>query len=111
MRGQSGEPTGIQSPRCFRFGQEGVGSIFAGIVCLLVVHFLPGCGKVGPPIPPEDVGIAAKLEEKRLEEAQISEQPEGDQVPRRPDEKAGPEVMVPPEEDVILPPLRPIGGQ
>ncbi len=58
---------------------------------------LPGCGAIGPPIPPEEVGIAAKLlrEEKR---AAKEERKRKTQEPEK--------TM---EDEVTLPPLRPIG--
>ncbi|MDT3776883.1 hypothetical protein PJI16_04840 [Nitrospira sp. MA-1] len=40
--------------------------------CMLVLLFSPiGCGAVGPPIPPEKVGIEAKILEQQREQARI----------------------------------------
>lgn len=62
------------------------------ILCLLLG---PACGQVNSPIPPEDVGIEAKMrkQQKQLEE---QEKTSDDEVPIE-------------EESVELPPLRPIG--
>lgn len=62
------------------------------ILCLI---FASACGQVSSPIPPEDVGIEAKV---RKQQRQIEEQekPTEDQVPIE-------------EETVELPPLHPIG--
>jgi hypothetical protein len=56
-----------------------------------------GCGAVGPPIPPEDVGIEAKAREQRQEQARKEENTSEDQM------------TTPVEEAVELPPLYPIG--
>ena len=37
---------------------------------LVFVILLMGCGAVGPPIPPEDVGIEAKVRKQEKEKAQ-----------------------------------------
>jgi hypothetical protein len=67
------------------------------IIGALVLVGCGGCGAIGPPIPPEDVGIAAKLlrEEKRAaEEDRKRKTQEPEKIP---------------EDEVTLPPLRPIG--
>jgi hypothetical protein len=53
------------------------------------------CGQVSAPIPPEDVGIEAKVR-KQQKQIQEQEKPTDDEVPIE-------------EESVELPPLRPIG--
>lgn len=92
-----------------------------------------GCGKVGPPVPPEMVGLGAKIqrekdkeraraeEEKRRREieemvekeagpAKLPAAVELPQVPDMPEAAETPEVPESPEEqEVELPPLRPIG--
>lgn len=75
-----------------KFGSLGVGIIWIGLAAAVVLDLLGGCGKVGSPIPPEDIGIAAKLERERQEQAV----PDAAEVERER------------EDEVELPPLRPI---
>lgn len=67
-------------------------------VCLSLLCVLgTGCGMVGDPIPPEDIGIEAKVR------AQQAEQRRAAQEEKR---------IAPIEEsDMALPPLQPIGTQ
>ena len=59
----------------------------------VVLDWLGGCGKVGSPIAPEDIGIAAKVEqERRAASGEDREEAEREE-----------------KEEVELPPLRPIG--
>lgn len=63
------------------------------VVVALAVSVLAGCGNVGPPVPPEMVGIGAKIqrekdkekaraeEEKRRREREIEQQLEKEQGP------------------------------
>ncbi|MBI3603984.1 MAG: hypothetical protein HY205_06000 [Nitrospirae bacterium] len=37
----------------------------AFLIGALWLAILSGCGTVGPPIPPEDIGVAAKLEKEK----------------------------------------------
>lgn len=57
----------------------------------LLFLFAAGCGVVGSPIAPEDIGIEAKIRAQRQAEEQRA----------TPDEKP----------EVVLPPLRPVGNQ
>ncbi|UCE62728.1 MAG: hypothetical protein JSU59_07530 [Nitrospirota bacterium] len=68
---------------------------FRFIPVILCLALGPACGQVNAPIPPEDVGIEAKLrkQQKQMEEQEKSSD---DEVPIE-------------EESVELPPLRPIG--
>ena len=68
------------------------------IISFCVVSIFPvGCGAVGPPIPPEEVGIEAKI--MKQQRAKAKENDLG---------SAEPDVVI--EEDVIeLPALYPIG--
>ena len=67
---------------------------------MLIVSLLWGCGAVGKPIPPEDVGIEAKIQkqerEAKAEQEAQSAQPTDEPIP----------VTEQPEE---LPPFYPIG--
>jgi hypothetical protein len=56
-----------------------------------------GCGAVGPPIPPEDVGIEAKLRQQQQEQAKKEGLAEKDQA------------ITPVDEAVELPEMYPIG--
>lgn len=84
-----------------------VGVLLGG---LLVIHSLEGCGKKGSPIPPEDIGVAAKLERERQQAAQGARR-QAQQVAPAEGERERPPDDLPSEEDVQLPPLRPIGTQ
>ena len=68
-----------------------------GIMALL---FSPiGCGAVGPPIPPEKVGIEAKLRKQQQDQARKEGMPAEDQ-------------MTSPEEEVVeLPTVYPIDAR
>jgi len=70
------------------------------LVGLLSAWGLSGCGKVGPPIAPEDTGIAAKLQKAKEKE---KEKEKAAKVEREPAEETAT------QEDVPLPPSRPIG--
>lgn len=67
---------------------------------------LMGCGIVGPPMPPEDVGVARTIaQQKKQHEGEaagqkrkIEEQATGEDAP-----------LVPVGQDEELPPLRPVG--
>lgn len=66
-----------------------------GIMSLFL--FPIGCGAVGPPIPPEEVGIEAKLRKQRQDQARKKGTAVEDQM------------TLPEEEVVELPALYPIG--
>jgi hypothetical protein len=57
-----------------------------------------GCGTIGPPIPPEEVGLAAKL----IEQKEKARKAEGKQPRPSGEEKE--------EGEVVLPPVRPTGN-
>ncbi|MBI4401178.1 MAG: hypothetical protein HY581_06065 [Nitrospirae bacterium] len=103
-----------------------LGSFTKRITCvvasfgLALVGIVAGCGTIGPPVPPEDIGIAAavlkqqereakgkELQEKAVKEAQekaLQEQAgEAGAAERKAQEGAAD------EDDVILKDLRPIG--
>jgi len=46
---------------------------------LLLGSLLDGCGTVGPPIPPENIGVAAKLQRAKEKAAQDQKPPEKEQ--------------------------------
>jgi len=69
----------------------------SSLAILLAAGFLVGCGVVGPPIPPEDVGVARTVAEQKRRDAQQQGETES-QVEAEPQ-----------GQDVNLPPLRPVG--
>ena len=52
----------------------------AFLVGALWLATLSGCGTVGPPIPPEDIGVSAKLERERV---RAKQQPAPTQEPEK----------------------------
>ena len=60
------------------------------LMVTILVSCAAGCGVVGPPIAPEDIGIEAKVRAQRQAEEQRS---------------------TPEEPEVVLPPLQPVGTQ
>jgi hypothetical protein len=71
-----------------------------------IVALLTACGVVGPPIPPEDVGVAPTITRQKLQHAREEQKPVAGPV-----EEATQDVTAPPlqGQDVELPPLRPVG--
>lgn len=74
----------------------------------LLSSVISGCGTVGPPMAPEDVGIGPLIERQKKMQAQTpgQEQPALDST-----KSEAPELSEPPGQDEVLPPLRPIGGR
>lgn len=72
----------------------------------MVIALLGGCGKAGAPIPPEDLGVAVKLEQERQQATREEQAATAVQDPR-PLEQKGAQAI---EQGTLeLPPLRPIG--
>ena len=65
------------------------------LVSAMLVSFAAGCGVMGAPIAPEDIGIEAKIRAQRQAEEQ----------------RTTPQAPSPEEPEVVLPPLRPVGNQ
>ena len=63
--------------------------------CVLV-----GCGTIGSPIPPEDVGLAPLIERQMRQDALDA---------KKLDAEESQPLMEPQGQDVDLPPLRPVG--
>ena len=77
-----------------------------GFAMLMVIALLGGCGKAGAPIPPEDLGVAVKLEQERQQATREEQAATAVQDPR-PVEQKGAQAI---EQGTLeLPPLRPIG--
>jgi hypothetical protein len=70
-----------------------------GVLTLCAVLLAGGCGVVGSPIPPENVGVAPLIEQQKQQHAQQAESAQPD----------APLVVEPKGQDEELPPLRPIG--
>jgi hypothetical protein len=72
----------------------------------VITGLLVGCGVVGPPVPPELVGVNPTIERQKklevLEEKQHEAAAAAESAELPPD-------PTPQGEDVILPPLRPVG--
>ena len=66
------------------------------LLLALLFSLAAGCGVVGAPIAPEDIGIEAKIRAQRQAEEQRATQ-----------EAPSPEE----EPEIVLPPLRPVGNQ
>jgi hypothetical protein len=60
---------------------------FAFLVGALWLATLSGCGTVGPPIPPEDIGVAAKLEKEKARAKLQPPPPEKDKDEDRPEDE------------------------
>ncbi|TAJ10562.1 MAG: hypothetical protein EPO61_01765 [Nitrospirae bacterium] len=58
----------------------------AFLIGALWLAILSGCGTVGPPIPPEDIGVAAKLEKEKAR-AKLQPPPEKDKDEDRPEDE------------------------
>lgn len=71
------------------------------VIMLVICAITVGCGVIGAPIAPEDVGIAPRLEKEQEQEAKSREQAAQQQ-------EAGSGAVEPPSEPE-LPPLRPVG--
>jgi hypothetical protein len=82
-----------------------VQTVASGLVGV-IMGLLVGCGVVGPPVPPESVGVNPTIERQKKLEALEEKQREAP--------AAAESVEPPPEpmlqgQDVNLPPLRPVG--
>jgi len=73
---------------------------------LMVIALLGGCGKAGAPIPPEDLGVAVKLEQERQQATRGEKAATAVQDPRPLEQKGAQEIE---QGTLELPPLRPIG--
>ncbi len=60
---------------------------FAFLVGALWLATLWGCGTVGPPIPPEEIGVSAKLEKEKARAKLQPPLPEKDKDEDRPEDE------------------------
>jgi hypothetical protein len=82
------------------------GVIVKGLMWSLVSWPIVGCGVVGLPIPPEDVGVTPIIERQKKQHAQQA----GAQAPAvEPPQEQEPQSNEPRGQDEELPPLRPVG--
>ena len=63
-----------------------------------MLYFVQGCGVAGPPLPPEEIGIEAKIRSQQQAEEGITENGQKEIVPID-------------QEGASLPSLQPIGAQ
>ena len=71
------------------------------IVMALAIWSLAACGVMGPPVAPEEVGVAPTIERQKRLDAEGA---------KRASEETQP-VLEPQGQDVDLPPLFPVGGR
>jgi predicted small lipoprotein YifL len=71
-----------------------------------IVGLLAACGVVGPPIPPEDVGVTPTINRQKAQHAREAQQRDAAAAAEADRESAEP---MPQGQDVNLPPLRPVG--
>ena len=81
--------------------------VIFGTILLLSVGGVAACGNQGPPIPPENVGIRAKLLREQERDRAAAAQP-GSTGAGSPTVPPGPAAGQA-QEEVILPPYRPVG--
>ncbi len=75
------------------------------IVATMMMGLLVACGAVGPPVPPENVGVNLTIkEQKRLEKLELLKQRRAE-LPDMPVDQ----LLLLEGQDVELPPLRPVG--
>ena len=60
---------------------------YAFLVGALWLATLSGCGTVGPPIPPEEIGVSAKLEKEKARAKLQPPLPEKDKDEDRPEDE------------------------
>jgi len=74
--------------------------VFGGFsIVLMGAAVLSGCGTIGPPVAPEDIGVTQKLLKEKEKERAAKAKEQAGEAPRAPE--AG--------EEVVLPPVRPVG--
>jgi predicted small lipoprotein YifL len=81
--------------------------VIFGTILLLSVGSLAACGNQGPPIPPENVGIRAKMLREQERDRAAAAQPGSTSGPP-PTVTAGPSAGQA-QEEFSLPPYRPVG--
>ncbi len=78
-------------------------------IWLVAGLFAAGCGTLGPPVPPEYVGVGPLLEKERIKEKQAKEAQERKDAERKfsaEESRQDPSVT---GEGLIPPPLQPVG--
>ena len=81
-----------------------VTSVLVGVIMGVLV----GCGVVGPPVPPENVGVAPTIERQKKVEALEEKQREAAAAAESAEPPPDPMLQ---GQDVNLPPLRPVGAR
>ena len=81
---------------------QNVASVLVGVITGVLV----GCGVVGPPVPPENVGVNPTIERQKKLEALEEKQREAAAAAESAEPPPDPMLQ---GQDVNLPPLRPVG--
>jgi hypothetical protein len=81
---------------------QSVTSVLVGVITGVLV----GCGVVGPPVPPENVGVNPTIERQKKVEALEKKQREAAAAAESDEPPLDPMLQ---GQDVNLPPLRPVG--
>jgi hypothetical protein len=81
---------------------QSVTSVLVGVITGVLV----GCGVVGPPVPPENVGVNPTIERQKKLEALEEKQREAAAAAESAESPPDPMLQ---GQDVNLPPLRPVG--
>lgn len=81
---------------------QSVTSALVGVITGLLV----GCGVVGPPVPPENVGVTPTIQRQKKVEALEEKQREAAAAAESAEPPPDPMLQ---GQDVNLPPLRPVG--
>jgi len=74
------------------------GMMWSSFYLVGILGFTQGCGVVGPPLPPEDIGIEAKIRAQKKAAKDAGEQGDQEAIPLD-------------QQDAPLPPLKPVGSQ
>lgn len=78
---------------------------------LVGLAVVSGCGVVGPPVAPENVGIGPLLEKNKQREDAERERAAKKQPAKPVEPEPSDGTSAAPEDEVVLPPLRPVGGR
>ena len=78
------------------------------IVAGMTMGMLVACGAVGPPVPPESVGVNLTIERQKKLEALEEKQREAAAAAESTEPQPDPTL---PGQDVDLPPLQPVGSR
>jgi predicted small lipoprotein YifL len=83
-----------------------VQNVVSVLVGMILGGLLAGCGTVGPPVPPENVGLNPIIRQQKKQEALEKKHREAATAAESVELSPDPALQ---GQDVILPPLRPVG--